>query len=148
KKVHSKAKEMGYKPNSFAQQLKKGSSNTIGLVVPRINRVFFSDVIYAVEIIAKQKGFNVIICQSNEDLQEETESIKTLINNNVAGIIVSLSRESKDQSSFKDIIDHKIPFVMFDRILGEVHSHQVTNNNFKGAYEVTKHLIVQGYQNI
>jgi len=148
KNVKSKALEMGYQPNSFAQQLKKGYSNTIGLVVPRINRVFFSNVINGVETIAKQNGFNVIICQSNENLQEEADSIQTLLNNNVAGIIISLSRESKDETSFKDILDKKVPFVMFDRTLKEVHSNQVINNNFKGAYEVTKHLIEQGYQNI
>jgi LacI family transcriptional regulator len=148
KSVREKAKLMGYQPNSFAQQLKKGSSNTIGLVVPRINRVFFSNVINGVEIIAKQNGFNVIICQSNENLQEETNSIQTLLNNNVAGIIMSLSRESKDNSSFHDILNKKVPFVMFDRTLTEAHSNQVINNNFKGAYDVTKHLIEQGYQKI
>lgn len=148
KKVKDKAKLMGYQPNSFAQQLKKGSSNTIGLVVPRINRVFFSNVINGVEIIAKQNGFNVIICQSNENLQEETDSIQTLLNNNVAGIIISLSRESKDESSFKDILHKKVPFVMFDRTLKKAHSNQVINNNFIGAYEVTIHLIEQGYKNI
>ncbi len=146
--VRNKAKEMGYQANSFAKQLKKGFSTTIGLVVPRINRVFFSNVINGVETIAKQKGFNVIICQSNENLQEETDSVQTLLNNNVAGIIISLSRESKDESSFKDILEKKVPFVMFDRTLKEIHSNQVINNNFKGAYEVTNHLIEQGYQNI
>lgn len=148
KNVRDKAKEMGYQPNSFAQQLKKGSSNTIGLVVPRINRVFFSNVINGVEIIAKKKGFNVIICQSNESLQEESESIQTLLNNNVAGIIISLSRETKNPSSFADVINKKVPFVMFDRTLNETHSNQVINNNFKGAYDVTRHLIEQGYKNI
>ena len=61
---------------------------------------------------------------------------------------MSLSRESKDNSSFHDILNKKVPFVMFDRTLTEAHSNQVINNNFKGAYDVTKHLIEQGYQKI
>ncbi|MRX46575.1 LacI family DNA-binding transcriptional regulator [Pedobacter puniceum] len=146
--VLRQAKLMGYQPNSFAQKLKKGYSNTIGLIVPRINRVFFSNVIHGVETIAKQQGFNVIICQSNESVKDEEDNVKTLLSNNVAGIIMSISKETQTQDSFQEILNNKIPFVMFDRALNNLVSNQVVNDNFKGAYEVTAHLIKQGYQKI
>ncbi len=147
-RVLRQAKLMGYQPNSFAQKLKKGYSDTIGLIVPRINRVFFSNVIHGVETIAKQQGFNVIICQSNESVKDEEDNVKTLLSNNVAGIIMSISKETQTPDSFQEILNNKIPFVMFDRALNNLISNQVVNNNFKGAYEVTAHLIQQGYQKI
>lgn len=148
KVVIDKAKQMGYQPNSFAQQLKKGYSNTIGLVVPRINRVFFSNVIHGVETIAKQNGFNVIICQSNENVKEEENNIQTLLSNNIAGVIMSISRETRNEKSFKPLLDREIPLVMFDRTLKDLKCNQVVNNNFLGAYELTSHLIQQGYSKI
>lgn len=148
KLVLKTAKEMGYEPNSFAKQLRKGSSNTIGLIVPRINRVFFSNAIHGVETIAKQKGFNVFICQSNESRADETAVIETLLNNNVAGVIMSLSIESTDGDSFREIIRRKVPFVMFDRVWDSPGANKVINNNFQGAYDTVRHLIEQGYRSI
>src|SRR6476620_8740095 len=79
KLVLKQAKLMGYQPNSSARDLKRGYSNTIGLIVPRINRTFFSNVIHGVETVTKKHGFNVIICQSNESKKEEKDNIETLL---------------------------------------------------------------------
>ncbi|MFD1631438.1 LacI family DNA-binding transcriptional regulator [Pseudopedobacter beijingensis] len=146
--IISKAREMGYKPNKLAQQLKTGHSNTIGLIVPRINRVFFSNVIHGIEIIAKQQGYNVLICQSYESFEEEKRNIQTLLSNNVAGIIMSVTRETKDISEFDKIIENDVPFVLFDRTLENTQFNEVVNDNFYGAYQATKHLIQQGYKQI
>src|SRR5690606_14065255 len=73
---------------------------------------------------------------------------QTLLNNNVAGIIMSLSIESAADESFRDVIKRKVPFVMFDRVAEGAAANKVINNNFQGAYEAVSHLIQQGYQNI
>lgn len=143
-----KAKEMGYEPNLLARQLQSGGSNTIGLIVPRINRVFFSNVIHGVETEAKAKGYSVIICQSNESLEEETECIRTLLSNSLAGILMSHSKKTEKPGYHQEILERKIPFVMFDRVFPDMQINKVFNDNFNGAYIVTKHLIDQGYQKI
>ena len=143
-----KAKEMGYEPNLFARQLRKGGSNTIGLIVPRINRVFFSNVIHGVETEARSKGYNVIICQSNETLLDETESIKNLLTNNVAGILMSLSMETVKPGLHNEIPGRNIPFVMFDRVFPDAETNKVLNDNYHGAYAVTRHMIEQGCRSI
>ena len=143
-----KAREMGYEPNLSARQLRGGSSNTIGLIVPRINRVFFSNVIDGVETEARSKGYNVIICQSNETLSGETESITTLLKNNVAGILMSLSKETEKPGMHREIQRRNIPFVMFDRVFRDYETNKVLNDNVHGAYAVTKHLVEQGYSRI
>ncbi|MCP3932735.1 MAG: LacI family transcriptional regulator [Bacteroidetes bacterium] len=148
KSIQMKAKEMGYQPNSVAKQLRQGYSNTIGLIVPRINRRFFSNVINGVETIAKQKGYNVIICQSNEKLSEEIAGIETFINSHVAGVIMSLSTESNIFEAHQKILQRNIPFVMFDRVIQEINTNKVLNDNLNGAYKAVSHLIQQGYKKI
>ena len=146
--ILQKAREMGYEPNLSARQLRGGSSNTIGLIVPRINRVFFSNVIHGVETIARSKSFNVIICQSNETLAGESESIRTLLKNNVAGILMSLSKETETPGLHKEILKRNIPFVMFDRVFRSLEVNKVLNDNLQGAYAVIQHMIEQGYSKI
>ncbi len=146
--VLKQAKLMGYQPNTLAQQLKKGYSNTIGLIVPRINRVFFSNVIHGVETIAKKNGYNVIICQSNEKSNEELNNVQTLLSNHIAGIIMSVSRETDNDATIKEILNKEIPLVIFDRTILNKEYNEVVNDNFLGAYNAVTHLIEQGYQKI
>ena len=148
KLIIRKALEMGYSPNIHARNLRQGGSNVIGLIVPQINRDFFSNVIHGIETVARQKGFSVIICQSNETAAVEEENIKTLLGNNVAGIIMSLSKETDGPGLHREIISRNIPFVMFDRVFTEMDTNRVLNDNFNGAYAVTAHLIGQGYRHI
>ncbi len=146
--IIEKAREMGYEPNILARNLRQGGSNVIGLIVPRINRVFFSNVIHGIETVARQKGFSVIICQSNETAAIEEDNIRTLLGNNVAGIIMSLSKETQEPGLHREIAGRDIPFVMFDRVFTGMDTNRVLNDNFQGAYAATEHLIAQGYLRI
>ena len=148
KLIADKALEMGYEPNIIARNLRQGGSNVIGLIVPQINRVFFSNVIHGIETVARQKGFSVIICQSNEAAAIEEENIRTLLGNNVAGIIMSLSKETEGPGLHREITARNVPFVMFDRVFTDLDTNRVLNDNFQGAYTVTEHLIAQGYRKI
>jgi len=142
------AKKLNYHPNKFAANLRKGRGNTIGLVVPRINRHFFSNVIHGVEGIANQNGFNVLICQSQESSEKEKEVISTLINNQVDGIIISISKETTNGDHIRAAIERGIPVVQFDRTLRDLPTHQALNDNFSAAFEAVKHFKDQGYTKI
>ncbi len=148
RKIMAKAREMGYEPNLFARQLRQGGSSSIGLIVPRINRVFFSNVIHGVESIARERGYSVIICQSHEEKSREDENIRTLISNRVAGIIMSLSKETDRADSLMEIMERKIPLVMFDRVFDGLQAGRVMNDNYEAARGITAHLINQGYRKI
>lgn len=148
KKILAMAHDMGYEPNLIAQHLRKGYGCTIGLIVPRINRFFFAEVIHGVETIAKQKGFNVLIAQSNDLLIDESDCIKTLIAQNVAGIIVSASVQTFSSKSFDEVLLKKIPIVMFDRTFNSMEVSKVKNDNYLGAFQAVEHLIKNGYSNI
>lgn len=146
--VKKKAVEMGYYPNPIAIQLRKGKSKTFGMLVPFINRVFFANVIHGVESLAKQKGYQLLIIQSNDSIEEEVDAIRTLRAQKVAGIIVSKASGSNKDEVFKEVISDGIPLVMFDRVSQTLESHKVQNDNYLASYEVVRHLLEQGYRRI
>ncbi len=147
-RVHQKAEELGYQPNIVASSLRKGRSDTIGMLVPRINRNFFSHVISAVEEVLNPSGYNLLICQSHERELKEKQAINVLFKNRVAGIIMS---HSIDTINFDHIIKcskEGVPVVQFDRVNKTVPGPRIINDNFTGAYMAVKHLIRNGYTRI
>jgi LacI family transcriptional regulator len=146
--VRDMARKLNYKPNSIASNLRKGKGNTIGVIIPIINRYFFANIIHGIESVANEAGYNILICQSNEDLMKEIESIKTLVNNRVNGIMISISAKTRNAKHFEPAVLSKIPVVQFDRIIETFDSGKILSDDFNGAYNTVKHLIEQGYRNI
>lgn len=146
--VKKKALEMGYFPNSIARQLREGRSRIIGLVVPLINRAFFSNIIHGVESIARQKGYQLLICQSNDDAGEEVSALQTLRTQKVAGLIISQASNLVDEKIYKAIIADGTPIVMFDRVSTTLDVNKVVNANQEASSEAVRHLINQGYRRI
>lgn len=147
-KVQRLAKEMGYQANAIARQLKRGSSKTIGLIVPRINRSFFANVIHGVESIAKEAGYHVLICQSNDSEEEEYHCLNLLASQNVVGIIMSLASNSTETRYLQELINRGEHIIMFDRVHIDLPFKKVVNANRKSAYLATKHLLEEGYRKI
>lgn len=146
--VKKTAEEMNYKPNQLATNLRKGKGNMIGVVVPRLDRNFFSRAIAGMESITSPTDYNILICQTNEDFENEKQSIMALSKNQVDGIIISLAAGTKRYDHIEAVINEGIPVVMFDRVAPFLNVDKVINDNFAGAYEATIHLIDQGYKNI
>lgn len=142
------ADEMNYQPNSLALSLRYSKSNTIGVIVPEIVHFFFSTIISGIEDIAQNRGYNVIITQSNESLEREVMNIQTLFNNRVDGVLVSLSKESYDHSHFEAMMQKGLPIVFFDRVAEDLESSKVIVDDLMGGYQATQHLLKQGYHRI
>jgi LacI family transcriptional regulator len=142
------AAELNYKRNVLASNLRMGKTKTIGVVVPRINQNFFSNVIVGLEDATYQQGYNLIICQSNESHEKEIQCINTLINQHVDCIVISVSVDSSDYSHLQNVIDHGIQLIQFDRIIDELETVKVINDNEQASMEAVSHLIEQGYKRI
>jgi LacI family repressor for deo operon, udp, cdd, tsx, nupC, and nupG len=142
------AQEMNYKPNSLASNLRKGQNQTIGVVVPKINQNFFSNIIAGLEEITYQKGYNLIICQSNESYEKEIQCVNTLINQHVSCIVISISADSAGFEHLQHVLDQGIELIQFDRVAEELQTFKVINDNEQGAFEAVSHMIGQGYQRI
>jgi len=146
--VKNTAIEMNYKPNQLATSLRKGRGNMIGVIIPRIDRHFFSHAIAGIESVINPSEFNLLICQTNEEFEIEKRSLQALINNRVDGIIISMAAGSRKTDHIEAAVKEGIPVVMFDRVPDNLDVDKVLNDNYTGAYEVTSHLIQQGYRNI
>ncbi|MFO7756124.1 MAG: LacI family DNA-binding transcriptional regulator [Bacteroidales bacterium] len=148
KLVNSLAEKWNYRPNPIALRLKGGSSNTVGIIVPEIIHYFFSTVISGIEDYANEYGYNVMICQSNEEYEKEVKNIQTLVNSRVDGILISMSKLTRNMEHFHQLKDKNIPIVFFDRKCGEIESDSVVVDDAEGAYKAVKHLILEGRKRI
>jgi LacI family transcriptional regulator len=148
KRIADLAQEMGYRSNNFARNLRTQRTNTIGVIIPRINSYFMSAVIAGMENIATSEGYNLIISQSSESVEKETANTITLFNNRVDGLLVSLAYDTDSLVHFEPFLKKKIPVIFFDRTAELIDSTSIQINNQKSAYEATTHLISQGRRRI
>jgi LacI family transcriptional regulator len=146
--VNELAEKLNYQPNAVALSLKQQRSNTIGVIIPEIVHYFFSSVISGIEDVAYDAGFNVIICQSNEMADREKANVKTLLASQVDGILVSVSKETKDLGHLQKIRENKVPLVFYDRVISGFKADQVIIDDFDAAYRATRHLTDTGRKRI
>jgi LacI family transcriptional regulator len=132
----------------MAAGLRRGRSNMLGVVVPHIDGNFFSQVVKGIEASASMAGYHVLICQSNEDVVHERQNVETLLSAQVDGILVSLSRTTREFKHFEKVRKQKVPIVFFDRILEGYDVNAVVLDDRAGGYRATKHLLAQGCQRI
>ncbi|MEO8171509.1 MAG: LacI family DNA-binding transcriptional regulator [Sediminibacterium sp.] len=148
KKIQDLARQLGYRSNLFASNLRKKSTNTIGVIVPRLSSYFMSNVIAGMEHVANTEGYNLIISQSLETLKKEIANADTMFNSRVDGLLVSLSFETENIDHFEPFIRKGIPVIFFDRIKEHNKCMGIIIDNYKSAYEATKHLLTNGYRRI
>lgn len=147
-KIIKKAAELGYQRNSLASKLRTNRTNTIGVIVPRISRHFFSSVIAGIEETAYDAGFDVVICQSLELVDRENKLMETLLSNRVDGILISISMETTEENHFKDYKNHDTPIIFFDRPFNTSENTNVIIDDFQVSFNATEHLIEIGCTNI
>lgn len=148
KAVLELAEKLNYQPNFIASSLRKGHGNTIGIVIPRIDRNFFSSVIGGIEDVAAQAGYNVLICQSYDQEEKEKNIIETLINGKVDGVLISLASGTNCTEHLNQTIEKGVPLIFFDRSVQTVDASKVEIDDMLGAYMATTHLIEQGCRRI
>ena len=146
--VRELAKQLNYRPNILAQKLRTNHSNLIGVIIPQIVHYFFSSIISGIEDYAYEKGYTVIVAQSNENYEREKKNVSILLNSGVDGVLISRTKETTDFSHFKEILNNEIPIVFFDRSCPSVDVDKVVVNDEIAAYRATKYLIETGCRRI
>lgn len=146
--IRNFAQEMNYRPNVLALSLRRQKSNTLGLIIPEIVHHFFSTVISGIEDLSYREGYNLIICQSNENQFREAANLQTLIDHRVDGILVSVSKSTQNFSHFRGAFDDGIPMVFFDRICETIDTDRVIMDDFAGGRMATDYLAKKGCRNI
>lgn len=147
-KVKKFAQDHGYRPNIIASNLRKQKTQTIGVIVPRIDRHFLSTIISSIEHYAHQEGYSVLITQSRESFEAEGKAVQTMFNQRVDGLLVSTSLETTDEHNFDSFISNDIPLVFFDRVPDNDQLNRVVTNDRESSYLVTRRLIANGHRKI
>ncbi len=143
------AENMNYEQNKVALALKSGRSKNVGVIVPHINRSFFSNVIRGIEEELSLSGYRVIICQSYDNAEKEMESLNALLNAQVDGVLMSISDLTSDLDFLlSKTIRKGVPLIFFDRKKDINGVSTVTINDFEGGYQATQHLINEGCKRI
>jgi LacI family transcriptional regulator len=148
RKILDTAKKMGYQYNTFASNLRRKKTNTIGVIVPRLNSYFMSTVIAGMEKLVNENGYNLIISQSQESFKKEIAGVNTMYNSRIDGLMVSLAYDTKDTEHFEALLKKNIPIIFFDRILEHPGCTSIVIDNQQAGYDATQHLLDQGCKRI
>ena len=147
-KVKDLAKRRNYRPNPFAQSLRKEAPRVIGVVVPNLVTHYYAAVLDGIEDEASKAGYSVISANTHEDTDAEIRAIDNFISLHVEGIIACLSQNTTDYSHFEEIANMGIPLVFFGRTCLTDRFSCVTANGDEAAFKATQHLIDTGSRRI
>lgn len=140
------AEELEYTPNFLASSLRLRKTYTLGLIIPDISNPFFSSLARSIEKSARNRGYSIILTDSEETTKLEIESFKLLESRKVDGLIVSPVGE--DSEHFLVSRQQHLPIVLVDRYFPQLNFPYVASDNYRGATEAVRHLIDNGHRMI
>ena len=146
KRVETVIEELGYRPNILARSLRIGETKTIGLILPDSANPFFAESGRLLEEAAFQRGYSLILCNSDGDLVKEKRYTEVLLNKQVDGIIFMATGD--DLRSLEELVLRHLPVVIVDRFMDQVELDAVITNNFQSGLLATNHLISLGHRRI
>jgi LacI family transcriptional regulator len=145
-KVLELIKKRDYSPNNAARLLRTGKSHTIGLIVEDLGNYFFGNIAKVVDLEASKRGYNVFLSSTDNNPKTAKDLIRKMRDSSVDGMIITPTKDLKQE--LEKLKNDKIPFVLLDRTIPGLSANAVVLDNFKGAYDLTRHLLNHGYQNI
>lgn len=147
KKIFDVIKETGYIPNNVARGLNTKKSGSIAIIVPDISNPFFSELSRAVEDVANKLGYNVILCNSDNNASKEKKYVELLISKLIDGIILIPGEESEDSANLLKL--NGIPFVFVDRYIDGFEDYPgIYFDNKQGVKCGVEYLYSRGKRNI
>ncbi|ADU29604.1 LacI family DNA-binding transcriptional regulator [Evansella cellulosilytica] len=145
KRVIKAIEELDYRPNALAKGLKSAKTNVIGMVLSNLKNPFWATVLEGVEDACHNKGYNLMICNTNEEKEKEEEYIKAFQTKQVDGIVINPT--GQNLPLYKSTVS-SIPTVVINRRIPDLSAHTVIADNEKGAYLAVRHLLKNSRKNI
>lgn len=148
KKVFDAVEKLKFKRNMIATAMIKKQTSTFGLIIPDIKNIFYADLTRSVEDTANRFGFNIVLCNTDNDLNKEAEYIDFLLAKGVDGIIFS-TPEVRDHN-IKEVVENypELPVVILGSKLPGINISEILVDNFDGGYIATNHLLELGHNQI
>lgn len=148
-RVKAAMRELGYQQNRLARSLRRGETNTIGVILPDSANPFFAEVARGIEDNGFEQGYSVIICNSDNNQEKEQFYTSVLFEKQVDGIIFLSTGESTDLiSTLQKLQELERPVVIVDRVVPGAYIDSVMTDNTEGGWLATSHLIQLGHRRI
>ena len=147
-KIHTLMKEYDYQPNGVARAMVRGKTEVLGVLVPRIDVRYFSEIVASIENSVNNSGYNCIICQHLDDMTKEEREIRMMRERRVDGMIIRASGRREDAEIYQRIVKSGIPVVLVDRKITGLEKYFVGMDGRRASYEMTEYLIRKGHKRI
>ncbi len=145
-RVRAVVEKLNYRPSNAARSLRTRRTRVWGLVISDIRNPFFTDVVRGIEDTAQQAGYALVLCNADEQLAKEQAYIDLVVDERVAGVIVSPA--SPSETDLSPLAAHGIPVVALDRTVERSPVDTVVVDNVAGARAGVQHLIDAGFRRV
>lgn len=149
-KVLKAIKDLNYTPSAIARSLSTSKTNTIGVIVPDINNLFFGDIIKGITEIADEYNLNIILCDTDEDKDKELKAINVLKEQRIQGLLITPTfyKDSANNENLNTLKNLGIPIILIDGHVEYLDFSGVFIDHIKGAYDGTAALIESGHRKV
>jgi LacI family transcriptional regulator len=148
KRVEAAIRKLNYRPNLIARSLANQRTHTIGMIVPDIANPFFPMVVRGAEDAAQRHGYNLLLCNSDDNLDKEEAAVELLLSKRVDGILLTKAAQDFRPSLRQMIKEVNIPFVLVMRTYPKLTKDAVITDDYQGAYDAVCHLARSGRRRI
>jgi len=145
-RVETAITKLGYQPSRLAKSLATKKTHTIGLVVADITNPFFFEVARGVQDTALEQGYNVFVCNTDDNPRGEQDVLNLMASQEVDGVILSTA-SSTDEELLAFVENYK-PLVVINREIDHPKASLVNVDIYKGAKLAVEHLISRGHSRI
>lgn len=139
-RVEAAISKLNYRPNLLARSLAKQQTHTIGMIVPDIANPFFPMVVRGAEDAAQKRGYNLLLCNSDDTQQKEESALELLLSKRVDGILLTKTLSDISPPLRQMMQETKIPIVLVMRTFPKVSKDAVITDDYQGAYDAVCHL--------
>jgi LacI family transcriptional regulator len=147
-KVEKAIEELGFKPNLLARGLIHNKTQTIGIITPSIENLFFSEVVKGIDSVIKEKGYTTFLSNTEGNAEQERLMIENMKDRSVDGIICINPRTKNIKSGYYESVSKQIPLVIINGYNKGIHCNYVLNDGEVGTYEALKYLYELGHREI
>jgi LacI family transcriptional regulator len=138
--------QLGYRPSALARSLRLQRTLTLGMLVPDITNPFFSSIIKGTEDAARQRGYNLILCNSEDDPQREATYLRVLRDRQVDGLLIASSQMADE--TIAELREESFPFVLLNRATESAEDLAVVVDNYAASVGVVAHLAALGHRRV
>lgn len=145
-KIQEIAKQLNYKRNILARNLRTTKTKTIGVVISDNSNPFFAKVLKGIQDATNGQGYQIILCNTEEKYEKEEEAVRLLLELRIAGLLITPTQARID--NLLELKQLGVPFVLLARKIENIMANYVVCDDVPGAYIATSYIIQQGHRKI